>query len=40
MGSLILPDSPLPPGVQACSTTRGGGVSPLPYDSLNLGTRR
>ena len=38
MNSLILPDWPLPPGVKACSTTRGGGVSLPPYDSLNLGT--
>ncbi len=38
MNSLILPDWPLPSGVKACSTTRGGGVSLLPYDSLNLGT--
>ena len=39
MNSLILPDWPLPPGVKACSTTRGGGGASLPpYDSLNLGT--
>ena len=38
MSSLILPDWPLPTGVKACSTTRGGGVSLPPYDSLNLGT--
>ena len=38
MNSLILPDWPLPPGVKACSTTRGGGTSLPPYDSLNLGT--
>ena len=38
MNSLILPDWPLPPGVKACSTTRGGGASLPPYDSLNLGT--
>lgn len=38
MTSLILPDWPLPAGVNACSTTRVGGVSLPPYDSLNLGT--
>lgn len=38
MDSLILPDWPLPAGVKACSTTRSGGVSLPPYDSLNLGT--
>ncbi len=38
MDSLILPDWPLPAGVKACSTTRHGGVSLSPYDSLNLGT--
>ncbi|CAI0791240.1 Laccase domain protein yfiH [Serratia entomophila] len=38
MTSLILPDWPLPAGVNACSTTRHGGVSLPPYHSLNLGT--
>lgn len=38
MNSLILPDWPLPTGVKACSTTRLGGVSLPPYDSLNLAT--
>lgn len=38
MNSLILPDWPLPVGVKACSTTRHGGVSLPPYDSLNLAT--
>ncbi|TQI79008.1 hypothetical protein FHU10_0936 [Serratia fonticola] len=37
MSALILPDWPLPAGVKACSTTRHGGVSLPPYDSLNLG---
>ncbi|MFC0228535.1 purine nucleoside phosphorylase YfiH [Serratia aquatilis] len=37
MNSLILPDWPLPAGVRACSTTRHGGISLPPYDSLNLG---
>ncbi len=34
----ITPDWPVPRGVRAVSTTRGGGVSEPPYDSLNLGT--
>lgn len=34
----IVPDWPAPPGVQAFSTTRAGGVSEGPYASLNLGT--
>lgn len=34
---LILPDWPAPQSVRACSTTRRGGVSQTPYDSLNLG---
>ncbi|NLS43591.1 hypothetical protein EXD76_05070 [BEV proteobacterium] len=33
---LILPDWPAPQRVRACSTTRRGGVSQTPYDSLNL----
>ncbi|MDO9357742.1 MAG: laccase domain-containing protein, partial [Polaromonas sp.] len=32
-----IPDWPAPPGVRAVFTTRQGGVSPHPYDSLNLG---
>ncbi len=35
--SLILPDWPAPSRVRAVSTTRLGGVSLPPYDSLNLG---
>lgn len=31
------PQWPLPKGVAACSSTRIGGVSLPPYDSLNLG---
>ncbi len=31
------PDWPAPPGVSALFTTRAGGVSPAPFDSLNLG---
>ncbi len=37
MSKLIVPQWPLPKGVAACSTTRIGGVSLPPYDSLNLG---
>ncbi|MGV7092270.1 purine nucleoside phosphorylase YfiH [Siccibacter turicensis] len=37
MTKLIVPQWPLPPGVRACSSTRIGGVSQAPYDSLNLG---
>lgn len=38
MDSLILPNWPIPAGIKACSTTRHGGISQPPYDSLNLGT--
>jgi YfiH family protein len=34
---LLIPDWPAPANVQACVTTRRGGVSQAPYDSLNLG---
>ncbi len=34
---LIVPDWPAPPNVRALQTTRRGGVSTAPYDSLNLG---
>ena len=34
---LIKPDWPAPPTVRAVATTRHGGVSPPPWDSLNLG---
>lgn len=37
MINIITPDWPLPAGVGACSSTRVGGVSAAPYDSLNLG---
>lgn len=37
MNALIVPQWPLPKGVAACSSTRIGGVSLPPYDSLNLG---
>ena len=33
----LVPDWPLPAGVHALCTTRAGGVSLPPYDSLNLG---
>lgn len=33
----IQPDWPAPANVHALSTTRGGGISRPPYDSLNLG---
>ena len=33
----ITPDWPLPPGVRSVCTTRAGGTSAAPYDSLNLG---
>jgi copper oxidase (laccase) domain-containing protein len=34
----LAPDWPAPPGVHALCTTRAGGVSAPPFDSLNLGT--
>ncbi|RZJ15353.1 MAG: peptidoglycan editing factor PgeF [Acidovorax sp.] len=34
----LVPDWPLPAGVHALCSTRAGGVSLPPYDSLNLGT--
>lgn len=34
----LVPDWPAPRGVQALCSTRAGGVSRPPYDSLNLGT--
>ena len=37
MSDLIVPDWPAPASVRACSTTRAGGVSAAPWDSLNLG---
>lgn len=35
---LLRPEWPAPAVVQAVVTTRAGGVSPAPWDSLNLGT--
>ena len=37
MRDLILPQWPQPASVRSCVTTRHGGVSQPPYDSLNLG---
>jgi YfiH family protein len=37
MTTIIVPQWPVPQGVAACSSTRAGGVSLPPYDSLNLG---
>lgn len=34
---LLVPDWPAPAGVRACVTTRAGGVSQAPFDTLNLG---
>lgn len=39
LATLIFPDWPAPDRVRAVSTTRLGGVSLPPYDSLNLGYR-
>jgi len=33
----LVPDWPAPPGVRAVFTTRAGGVSQAPWDTLNLG---
>ncbi|HEY7760948.1 MAG TPA: peptidoglycan editing factor PgeF [Burkholderiales bacterium] len=35
----IVPDWPAPPRVRALMTTRNGGVSQAPFDSMNLGSR-
>ncbi len=37
MNPLIFPDWPQPTNITSCSTTRIGGVSLMPFDSLNLG---
>ena len=37
MTDWLIPDWPLPAGVKACVTTRAGGVSLAPFNSLNLG---
>ena len=35
----LIPEWPAPPAVRAVVTTRAGGVSPPPFDSMNLGMR-
>ncbi|MFL6609729.1 MAG: peptidoglycan editing factor PgeF, partial [Pseudomonas sp.] len=37
MSDWLIPDWPAPARVKACVTTREGGVSLAPFDSLNLG---
>ncbi|ERO63695.1 peptidoglycan editing factor PgeF [Pseudomonas piscis] len=37
MNDWLIPDWPAPAGVKSCVTTRSGGVSLAPFDSLNLG---
>ncbi|WP_338522613.1 peptidoglycan editing factor PgeF [Pseudomonas batumici] len=37
MNDFLIPDWPAPARVRACVTTRAGGVSLAPFDSLNLG---
>jgi YfiH family protein len=37
MTKIIVPQWPMPAGVGACSSTRVGGLSASPWDSLNLG---
>jgi len=37
MSDWLIPDWPAPAQVKACVTTRAGGVSLAPFDSLNLG---
>ncbi|UQI30372.1 peptidoglycan editing factor PgeF [Pseudomonas bijieensis] len=37
MSDWLIPDWPAPARVKACVTTRGGGASLAPFDSLNLG---
>ncbi|WP_223470906.1 MULTISPECIES: peptidoglycan editing factor PgeF [unclassified Pseudomonas] len=37
MSGWLIPDWPAPARVKACVTTRAGGVSLAPFDSLNLG---
>lgn len=38
MSSLIQPQWPQPPTVRSCATTRQGGISLPPFDTLNLGS--
>ena len=37
MSEWLIPDWPAPAQVKACVTTRAGGVSLTPFDSLNPG---
>ncbi|PNQ91643.1 multi-copper polyphenol oxidoreductase, partial [Pseudomonas gingeri NCPPB 3146 = LMG 5327] len=37
MSDFLIPDWPAPARVRSCVTTRAGGVSLAPFDSLNLG---
>jgi YfiH family protein len=37
MADLLIPDWPAPANVRALQTTRGGGCSPAPWGSFNLG---
>lgn len=37
MSEVIIPDWPAPANVKALQTTRSGGYSQMPYDSLNFG---
>ncbi|WP_409297334.1 peptidoglycan editing factor PgeF [Pseudomonas sp. KCJK8993] len=37
MNDWLIPDWPAPAGVKSCVTTRSGGASLAPFDSLNLG---
>lgn len=37
MAELLFPDWPAPANVRAAQTTRSGGVSPAPWNALNLG---
>jgi YfiH family protein len=37
LSDCLIPEWPAPPGVRAVCTTRSGGTSAAPYDSLNLG---
>lgn len=37
LAELLIPDWPAPACVRACVTTRAGGLSQPPFDSLNLG---
>jgi len=37
VNDFLIPDWPAPARVRACVTTRSGGISQAPFDSLNLG---